>query len=801
VLRDFGTRSRRTDPVVHFYETFLAAYDPRLRESRGVYYTPEPVVSYIVRSVDEILSARFGCSEGFADTRTAVRRDGSEGPSVLVLDPAAGTGTFLYAIVDHIRERFIASHNAGLWSSYVHEHLLPRIFGFELLMAPYAVAHLKLGLQLAGGDLPAEERADYAYDFGGDERLGVFLTNALDEAVHRDDLLLGRFISDEANAAAKVKRELPIMVVLGNPPYSGHSANRGAWIREKVAEYREGVPGLDRPGQGKWLQDDYVKFLRFGQWRIEQSGAGVLAFITNHAYLDNPTFRGMRRSLMRTFGELYLLDLHGNANRRESAPGGGRDDNVFDIRQGVAIALFVRRPDHDGPARVFRADLFGSREEKYAWLEEHERATTSWEEIRPDAPLYLFAREDEAARAEFYAGHSVADVFNQTGAPAPGIVTTHDQFAVSFSREEAIAKVERLLATDTEAEAREQFRLCSQDQWRYADAKAALADGAWRAKAQEIVYRPFDRRWTIWDRHVAVHRRLRASEHLRHEGNLALVTVGQVAEDRFSHVLLSRLPIDARLTTSNRGIAFAFPLYQHPDRLDEDGDGALQLSVARVVPNLDPAFVRKLADAYGLAWVEAGSGDLEATFGPLDVLHYVYALLSTPRYRRRYRSFLRSDFPHVLLAPTRERFAQLVRCGRELAALHLLEDSSLSATAVSYPVPGRNRVEAGHPRHLPAGSVDPWDGAVTERGRVYISAGEARAERGQFFDGVSTAVWTFEQGGYRVVEKWLKERRGRMLSGDELVGFSRMVDAIERTEGVTARLEEAVADWVPAPAS
>lgn len=352
VLADFGKREVKTDPVLHFYETFLAAYDPKLRKTRGVYYTPEPVVSYIVRSVDHILRTRFNLPGGLADQATATyQTQGTQGnpvthtaPRVLILDPACGTGTFLYAVLDLIRSEFMKQNNAGRWSGFVREQLLPRLFGFELLMAPYAMAHLKLGMQLAAQDLPEAQRGDWAYDFGSGERLGVYLTNTLEEALKKSQLLLGQYISDEANAAAEIKKDRPIMVVLGNPPYSGHSANKGPWIRGLVEDYKRDYPDLNKPGQAKWLQDDYVKFIRFGQWRIRQTGQGILAFITNHGYLDNPTFRGMRQSLMETFDEIHILDLHGNSKKRERAPDGGPDENVFDIQQGVSIVLMVKLP-------------------------------------------------------------------------------------------------------------------------------------------------------------------------------------------------------------------------------------------------------------------------------------------------------------------------------------------------------------------------------------------------------------------------------------------------------------------------
>ncbi|MCK4283234.1 MAG: N-6 DNA methylase [Candidatus Brocadiae bacterium] len=365
ILAEFGTATRRKDPVFHFYETFLATYDRKLREARGVYYTPEPVVSYLVRSVDWLLKDKFGMPLGLADSALIDYERMEEGQKVkgqchrlLVLDPACGTGTFLYAVVDHIREWFREHNNAGLWSGYVRKHLLPRIFGFELLVAPYAVAHLKLGMQLAAMDLPEEERKEWAYDFSGDERLGIYLTNTLSKPEGISQTLPGpfRIISDEANAAAEIKRDLPIMVVLGNPPYSGHSANKGAWIDNLLKKryplaggarrqsYYEVDGGPLRERNPKWLQDDYVKFIRWAQSRIDHTGAGILAFITNHGYLDNPTFRGMRQSLMETFDEIYIVDLHGSAKKREMCPDGSKDQNVFDIQQGVAICLMVKLP-------------------------------------------------------------------------------------------------------------------------------------------------------------------------------------------------------------------------------------------------------------------------------------------------------------------------------------------------------------------------------------------------------------------------------------------------------------------------
>ncbi|HXP62771.1 MAG TPA: N-6 DNA methylase [Dongiaceae bacterium] len=418
VLEGFGKRGPRRDPVVHFYETFLQAYDPKLRELRGVYYTPEPVVNYMVQSIDRLLKGKFGIKAGLADhAKVKVKRKedggeaGEETHRVLILDPATGTATFLYSVLDFIRSQFKSKKNAGQWGGYVHEHLLPRLFGFELLMAPYAVAHFKLGLALAAMDEEPLFRQQWSYEPRANERLNIFLTNTLED-LERTAEQLGplRALSDEANSAYEIKKAKPVLVVLGNPPYSGHSANKGEWISSLVRDYYfcDGKPLGER--NPKWLQDDYVKFIRWGQWRIEQTGQGVLAFITNHGYLDNPTFRGMRQHLMRTFDEIHILNLHGNSKKKETVPDTGQaDKNVFDIQQGVAIGIFVKLPPsartkrrQGGLAAVFHADLWGAqRKSKYDWLDGNHIDSTPWTPLIPASPQYPFIPQDTKRLGEY----------------------------------------------------------------------------------------------------------------------------------------------------------------------------------------------------------------------------------------------------------------------------------------------------------------------------------------------------------------------------------------------------------------
>lgn len=763
ILEVFGRATRQEDPVVHFYETFLAAYDPAMREARGVYYTPEPVVGYIVRSVDALLKKHFAMPEGLAHAdKTTIKvppppdlaKKGKPGfveqetHRLQILDPATGTGTFLHAVIQHIRQHF--NGNEGVWPGYVAEHLLPRLFGFELLMAPYAVAHMKLGLTLEAT----------GYDFASDQRLRVYLTNSLEEAHEFDNLpLFTQWLADESLAASEIKRQAPVMVVLGNPPYSGHSQNKGAWIESLMEEYKQS-PALKKPAQAKWLSDDYVKFIRLSQARIEQTGYGILAFVTNHSYLDNPTFMDMRRSLMRTFDDIYLLDLHGNSKKKETTPDGGKDENVFDIQQGVAIAIMVRKqPPHHVPSRpaaVYRADLYGRRGEKYELLDASDVESINWQAIKPQEPGWLFVAQNEKLLKEYESGWSVRDIFSVNGDPAPGIVTTHDEFAISWTRDEAIEKVTRLLATETEEEARGLFRLCSQNQWQYNRAKQELADSQWQDKVVPILYRPFDKRWTVYDKNVAVHLRTRATTNMLRE-NLALCTARSIEISRgWEHCLISSNLIQHH-TVSIKEVNYLFPLYIYPVQSED----LLNEPAPERRPNLSDEFVADLTAAQGRA------------ISPEDTLAYLYAVLYTPGYRMRYADFLRRDFPRVPLTSDKKLFKQLVAQGHELIGLHTLQ--TVPPRISGFPVAGTGEVV----------KVRFTIVAGQDAGRVWINDA-------QYFDAVPQAVWDMHIGGYRVAEKWLKDRKGRLLTYDDITHYQNTVAALDRTLTVQRELDAAV---------
>jgi len=712
---------------------------------------------------------------------------------VLILDPATGTGTFLYGVVEHIRASYRATGNAGMWSAYVREHLLPRLLGLELLMAPFAMAHLKLSMQLSAIDLPKAERTTWAYDFESDERLGIYLTNTLDEGIKRSQVMFGRYISDEANEAAKVKQSYPVMVVLGNPPYSGHSANKGQWIVDLIGTYKEGYSGLEKPAQAKWLSDDYVKFIRFAQWRIERTGYGIVAFITNHSYLDNPTFRGMRHSLLQVFDEIYILDLHGNSKKKEKAPDGSRDENVFDIQMGVAIGIFVKhkKQGKSDYATVHYADLWGLREVfewkgsqtseltggKYLWLSEHDVSDTPWNIVAPQSPFCLFKPQNTEYIAEYEKEWKVPDIFRPNGDPAPGIVTTQDEFAISWTREEAIEKVEHLLATNTEEEARDLFRLCSQNQWKYASARKELSRNQWRDELVEVLYRPFDVRWTVFNRYVAVHRRERVMRHMLAGENVGITIgrAGQVIEqDEWNILFCTRHITEFNLYRRGGNNLFPLYLYPNPEQSSLFAEDAPTNAPGGRRPNLSEPFTRDFAGKLGMHFIQDGKGDLQQTFGPEDIFRYMYSIFHSPTYRTRYAEFLKLDFPRLPLTSNADLFRALCGLGERLVGLHLMEKAGKITTR--YPEPGNNGVEK---IEYTSPASEP------EKGQVWIN-------KTQYFEGVAPEAWEFHIGGYQVAQKWLKDRKGRRLEFGDIQHYQRIIAALSETISLTEQIDEAI---------
>ena len=742
ILRDFGKGKGKEDPVVHFYETFLAAYDPKVRDQRGVRYTPEPVVQYIVRSVDWLLQTRFNRPQGLADDNT------------FILDPAVGTATFLYFVITLIFSKF--ARQRGQWDGYVEKHLLNRLFGFEILMAPYAIAHLKLGMQLE----------ETGYSFVSEQRLGIFLTNTLEESARRSDRLFADWISEEANAAAKVKAQLPIMVVLGNPPYANFGRmNRNPWILGLLNDYKRGLNEKKLN-----LDDDFIKFIRFAQWRIEKTGHGIVGFITSNTYIDGITHRRMRESLMQAFDEIYILDLHGSSKKRERMPDGGKDENVFDITVGVSILLAVRlaetEPPSGGraPARVFHAELWGERKGKYDWLWQNDASQTTWTELKPTEPHFFFVPKDFDVGIEYGKGSKLNDVFPLF---QNGVKTDRDDLFIDVDRIKLYERIQKFYSDDGLSE---QFRVIYrvEDSSSYDLLARRQRTKFEDANIQAFLYRPFDTRYLYYSPDLTSRPAYAVMRHMIMV-NLAFITgrQGQVMGDT---------PWDLTLCTSHlvdtnlyyRGGNAVFPLYLYP-AADE-----LDASVGRR-PNINPEFLKALAEKLGLS--QSGPHGLPHGVTPEDIFHYAYAVFHSPTYRTRYAEFLKIDFPRLPLTGNRNLFFRLAALGGDLVALHLMESPKLNDLISEFPVKGTDTVE----------KVQYND----KDGRVWINPT-------QYFGGVPVAVWNFHIGGYQVCEKWLKDRKGRKLTYEDTRHYQRIVVALNETIRLMTEIDDVIrqqGDW------
>jgi len=735
ILDHFYREGKGSDPIVHFYETFLAKYDPQERERRGVYYTPEPVVDYIVRSLHRLLKEKFNRSDGLA----------SEG--VTLLDPAAGTMTFVARACQEAMREFEDKYGAGGREEFIRRHILKNYYAFELMMAPYAVGHLKMSFFLE----------ELGHRLSDDERFQFYLTNTLEmEELEQTRLPGMASLAQESRLAGEVKKRRPILVILGNPPYSGHSSNRGPWILDLIKDYRrlDGKPlGEKNP---KWLQDDYVKFLRFAQWKIEQTGQGLVGMITNHSYLDNPTFRAMRLSLMHTFDEIYVLDLHGNSLKRETCPDGSEDKNVFDIRQGVAIAFFIKYQPCEGlePSQgcsVYHADLWGLREDKYDWLLNHDVETTGWQEIHPRPEFYLFLPRDEAALERYNEFAKVTEIFP---VHSVGIVTARDRLTIRWTPEEAWQTVVTFANMDPEL-ARKAYKLRKDVRdWKVAWAQQDLKEsGLDRDKIVPVLYRPFDVRYTYYtgnSRGFHCMPRRNVIQHMMRE-NVGLITPKRVElAGGWYHALAADLPIE-HVAVSLKTIDYLFPLYLYPDISKKDLFSDLEPDERK--SNLNPKVAAALKAAYGE----------EPT--PEDIFHYIYAVLYAEAYREKYADFLKIDFPRVPFTADFELFQTLAALGKRLVDLHLLRSEELDSPAARFQGEGDNRVARTKARGF---YYEPREE------RVYVN-------KTQYFEPLPLELWEYQIGGYQVLAKWLKDRRERRLTLEEIKTYCRVVTAIQCT--------------------
>jgi predicted helicase len=600
-----------------------------------------------------------------------------------------------------------------MWRSYVGKHLIPRLNGFEILMASYAMAHLKLDMLLhETGCVP---------DAGS--RLRIYLTNSLEEAHAKAVSPFAQWLTSEANEASRIKSDVPVMVVLGNPPYSGESQNGGEWIEKLMSDYKKeplsGIPLQER--NSKWINDDYVKFIRYGQSFIEETGEGILAFINNHSFLDNPTFRGMRWHLLQTFDKIYVLDLHGNSKKKESAPDGGKDENVFDIQQGVSINIFVKTQKRESGmnrlAAVYHADLYGKRADKYDFLLNNSLKTVKWCRLKLTAPQYFFAAKDFSLKKEYDKGFSAREMFPINSV---GIVTSKDTVFVNDNKEELLKNI------------KEHFCIVPDERL-----------------IRQISYRPFDNRYVYYDMKILERARENVMRHFLKGDNVGLVISRQAITNNWSHIQVSNAIIDNRIHYSNKGIPLLIPLYLHHECDKHFTD--------KRKANLNETIINKLSELTGLRFTEEIK-ETENTFAPIDVLDYIYAALHSPAYREKYREFLKIDFPRVPYPRDAAQFRALAALGAKLRRLHLLEGVEPQPGMADFPIKGGNEIE----------------NLQYVGDKVYIS-------KTQYFDGVSPEVWNFYIGGYQPAQKWLKDRKGRKLGYDDILHYQRIIRILKET--------------------
>ncbi|MFL0684886.1 MAG: type ISP restriction/modification enzyme [Algoriphagus aquaeductus] len=788
ILKNFGKATKMEDPIIHFYEDFLSQYDPGLRKQRGVWYTPHPVVNFIIRAVDEILITEFGLPMGLADTsKTKIKvpipthdkrfKGGMveverEVHRVQFLDPATGTGTFVAEAIQQIYDKMKGQQ--GLWNSYVENHLLPRINGFELLMASYAMAHLKLDLLL--------KETGYSPPAGGGkgaQRFRIYLTNSLEE-YHKDTgTLFANWLSAEASEANQIKRDAPVMIVAGNPPYSVSSTNKGEWIESLVADYKKDLN--ERNIQP--LSDDYIKFIRYGQHFIEKNGSGILAFITNNSFLDGLIHRQMRRNLLETFDKIYIIDLHGNAKKKEVALDGSKDENVFDIQQGVSINIFIKINSKKGKdTGVHHFDLYGDRVHKYKTLGDFSLSKIKWNILSPEKPNFYFVKKDFKNSETYTKGFIVTGLFSKFNC---GFVTARDRLTIHFNEKELNIVKDDFLKLEESLFRRKYDEKQDSRDWTYQKAKQDLANQ--NGTVLTIHFRPFDFRKTYYTgvtKGFISYPRYDIMGSMINRDNIGIILPRQLNSD-FHHSFITNKACDGNITSSARlfGAGYIFPLYLYPEP-----SGQLSLGSAETrTPNLNLEIVDQIAKGLGMEFVPEKhltpdpSPQGEGSFAPIDLLDYIYAVLHSPTYRETYKEFLKIDFPRVPYPTDSEKFWKLVTLGGELRKLHLMESPTLSQFITQYPVGGENEVdkirfEVSEDDNF---SKVPNFGKV---GKVYINTE-------QYFDSVPEVAWNFYIGGYQPAQKWLKDRKGRVLDFEDIMHYQRIIKALMETDRVMKEID------------
>ncbi|QEF21543.1 DNA methyltransferase [Helicobacter pylori] len=746
------------DPYLHFYETFLSAYDPKLREKKGVYYTPDPVVEFIINALDSLLKMHF--KDAPLGLKSALDNE-----NIKLLDFATGTGTFLLEAFRKALEVRKTSDGGISTKEDKYQNLLKQFYGFEYLIAPYAIAHLNLSQAF---------KEEFKKPLKGNDVLQIILTNTL---IQPSEIIayrgLNPIFEKELKSAQEIKKNENILIITGNPPYSGASSNKGLFEWEVKATYgiepefqtieieknvkltdkiqtllknvqkqkesssKDALKALkslhskyklQNERNPKWLLDDYVKFMRFAQNKIESLGHGLFGFISNNAFLDNPTFRGLRCSLLECYDELYILNLHGNARKKEETPQGAKDENVFNIMQGVSINLFVKKAQTTKQKilqKIYYYDVYGERAEKYAFLAQNDLNSIEWLEIAPREPFYLLIPQKTPLLEEYEQGFSVQDMFKISSV---GIVTGKDRI---------------FIANNTESLKEQVLKYCNEFN---------------EQCVKDIHYRPFDIRKVYYDTKKLERARENTFKHMlppppptnpktpnQTRRNVALNTPRQLKNNdkSWTQCFISSHINDQGLSSGGNGAGVNYPLYQfkHPNYTE----------------NFTPEF-RSFIDKH-----------YSHHFEPLEVLGYIYALLYSPNYRKRYEDFLKADYPKILFTNNKDLFRALSLLGIELIGLHVLNKESLnySFEKLKDDTIGESCYKEAHERN----PIIKKPSHNEPEQRLYIN-------HSTYFRGVSQEIYDCRIGGYCVLDKYLKSHKDEPCDLDHV---SNIIKVIART--------------------
>ena len=743
ILKNYGRNTKTEDPIIHFYETFLKEYDALTRKERGVYYTPKPVVNFIVRAVDDILKTEFDLPKGLADN-SKIKKGEKEFHRVQILDPATGTGTFLAEVVKQVHSTF--KNMQGAWSSYVENDLIPRLNGFEILMASYAMAHLQLSLLLT----------ETGFKPTTNKRLQVYLTNSLEESSTKIENQFTQWLSNEANEANRIKRDTPVMCIIGNPPYAVSSNNKGEWIQDLIKDYKKGL----KEKSYNSLSDDYVKFIRFGQHFIEKNGSGVLAYISNNSFIDGLVFNQMRKNLLECFDKIYILDMHGNAEKKEVNIDGSVDNNVFNIKQGVSINIFVKTElkKTTNFATVFHFDLLGNREFKYNFLNKNSLRDVNWNKLQVKEPNLFFVKKDFGGIVVYEEGFRINELFiNNAG----GIKTERDSIVIHFEELSLKKLIDNLKSIDAE-----DFRKLYNEKddgrdWKILTAKQDVLKN--NGKIYPVTYRPFDVRKTYFtgkSKGFMAYPRNDVMKHLL-QPNISIIFERQATIGNFTNIFISNNLVESHILGTMFSFGNTAPLYIYQAQLSQDV--ITQKSIR--IPNLNIKIVNQIAEKLLLTFTDEKEEDAK-TFAPIDILDYIYAVLHNPTYREKYKEFLKIDFPRVPYPKNAESFWQLVKFGGELRQLHLLESAKVEDYITQFNVGGDDIVSK----------------IKFEHGKVYINDA-------QYFKNVPEVAWNFYIGGYQPAQKWLKDRKERTLQYADIEHYQKIIVALTETDRIMKEID------------